>query len=53
VSDEHEQRPTGDESWQGREAKDFLKPPDDDPPDQPIPIDPPDELTDVGVQSDE
>lgn len=50
MSDEWDRRPPQDEdTWHGREAKDFLHPPNDDPPDQPVPIDPPDSGGDAGA----
>lgn len=34
------------EEWsENREAKDFFKPPQEDPPDDPVPLDPPEETT--------
>jgi hypothetical protein len=42
VSDDREQRPNWTDEGIGRKARDFVDPPDEDPPDDNVPIEPPD-----------
>lgn len=43
MTDESDRRPKWDEEVANRKARDFVDPPPEDPPDENVPVDPPDQ----------